>query len=85
MNYQPPQRPDHSDETAATITRLKDRIRLLEVVERLTLVQMTYIRQLEAENDAMRADLLLRDENADTQNHQETLELGKLRTIHTTN
>jgi hypothetical protein len=30
VNYQPPQRPDHSAETAATITRLKDRIRLLE-------------------------------------------------------
>jgi hypothetical protein len=58
VKYQPPQR-GHSSETAATITRLKDRIRLLEVVERLASVQMTYIQQLEAENDAMRADLLL--------------------------
>jgi hypothetical protein len=30
VRYQPPQRPDHSAETAATITRLKERIKRLE-------------------------------------------------------
>jgi len=39
--------------------RLKKRIKLLEVVERLATAQMDYIQQLETENDAMRADLLL--------------------------
>ena len=35
------------------------RIKMLEVVERLSTAQMDYIQQLETENDAMRADLLL--------------------------
>ena len=35
------------------------RIKMLEVVERLATAQMDYIQQLETENDAMRADLLL--------------------------
>ena len=39
--------------------RLKKRIKQLEVVERLATAQMDYIQQLETENDAMRADLLL--------------------------
>lgn len=39
--------------------RLKERIKMLEVVERLSTAQMDYIQQLETENDAMRADLLL--------------------------
>jgi len=39
--------------------RLKKRIKMLEVVERLSTAQMDYIQQLETENDAMRADLLL--------------------------
>jgi len=39
--------------------RLKKRIKMLEVVERLATAQMAYITQLETENDAMRADLLL--------------------------
>jgi len=39
--------------------RLKERIKMLEVVERLATAQMDYIQQLETENDAMRADLLL--------------------------
>jgi len=32
---------------------------MLEVVERLATAQMDYIQQLETENDALRADLLL--------------------------
>jgi len=39
--------------------RLKKRIKMLEVVERLATAQMDYIQQLETENDALRADLLL--------------------------
>jgi len=39
--------------------RLKKRIKMLEVVERLSTAQMDYIQQLEVENDSMRADLLL--------------------------
>ena len=39
--------------------RLKKRIKMLEVVERLSTAQMDYIQQLETENDALRADLLL--------------------------
>jgi len=35
---------------------------MLEVVERLSTAQMDYIQQLETENDAMRADLLLWNE-----------------------
>jgi hypothetical protein len=42
--------------------RLKERIKMLEVVERLATAQMAYIQQLETENDAMRADLLLWNE-----------------------
>ena len=42
--------------------RLKKRIKMLEVVERLATAQMDYIQQLETENDAMRADLLLWNE-----------------------
>ena len=38
------------------------RIKMLEVVERLATAQMDYIQQLETENDAMRADLLLWNE-----------------------
>jgi len=38
------------------------RIKMLEVVERLSTAQMDYIQQLEVENDAMRADLLLWNE-----------------------
>lgn len=41
------------------IIALKDRIKRLEVVERLATAQMAYIQQLETENDSMRADLLL--------------------------
>jgi hypothetical protein len=41
------------------IIALKERIKRLEVVERLSTAQMDYIQQLETENDAMRADLLL--------------------------
>ncbi len=39
--------------------RLQERIKMLEVVERLATAQMDYIQQLETENDALRADLLL--------------------------
>ena len=39
-----------------------ERIKRLEVVERLATAQMDYIQQLETENDAMRADLLLWNE-----------------------
>ena len=50
-------------EFARTIERelnaANDRIKMLEVVERLSTAQMDYIQQLETENDAMRADLLL--------------------------
>jgi hypothetical protein len=55
-----------SDSTAHNIAelgllcrRLERRIKMLEVVERLATAQMAYIQQLETENDAMRADLLL--------------------------
>jgi hypothetical protein len=41
------------------IIALNERIKRLEVVERLATAQMDYIHQLETENDAMRADLLL--------------------------
>ena len=40
-------------------SQLQGRIKMLEVVERLSTAQMDYIQQLETENDAMRADLLL--------------------------
>jgi hypothetical protein len=40
-------------------SQLQERIKMLEVVERLSTAQMDYIQQLETENDAMRADLLL--------------------------
>ncbi len=40
-------------------SQLQKRIKRLEVVERLSTAQMDYIQQLETENDAMRADLLL--------------------------
>ena len=40
-------------------SQLQKRIKMLEVVERLSTAQMDYIQQLEVENDAMRADLLL--------------------------
>ena len=39
--------------------RLERKLKMLEVVERLSTAQMDYIQQLETENDAMRADLLL--------------------------
>ena len=39
--------------------RLERKLKMLEVVERLATAQMDYIQQLEVENDAMRADLLL--------------------------
>jgi len=39
--------------------RLERKLKMLEVVERLSTAQMDYIQQLESENDAMRADLLL--------------------------
>jgi hypothetical protein len=45
VKYQPPQPQSYAAETAALITRLKERIK-----------------QLEEENDAMRADLLLWNE-----------------------
>jgi len=40
-------------------SQLQERIKQLEVVERLSTAQMDYIQQLETENDALRADLLL--------------------------
>jgi len=43
-------------------SQLQKRIKMLEVVERLSTAQMDYIQQLESENDAMRADLLLWNE-----------------------
>ena len=43
-------------------SQLQKRIKMLEVVERLSTAQMDYIQQLEVENDAMRADLLLWNE-----------------------
>jgi len=41
---------------------LKQRIKRLEAVVRLSTVQTDYIQQLETENDALRADLLLWEE-----------------------
>ena len=43
-------------------SQLQARIKMLEVVERLSTAQMDYIQQLETENDSMRADLLLWNE-----------------------
>ena len=73
MKYKPPQPQSYSAETAALITQLKDRIKRLE--EQLMESKNKYavlvadvvlnedkaerIKQLEEENDAMRADLLL--------------------------
>ena len=73
MKYKTLQRPDHSAETAATINRLKDRIKRLEedlmdaknkhaaLVADVALYEDRgeRIKRLEEENDAMRADLLL--------------------------
>jgi hypothetical protein len=44
------------------LSEANDRIKMLEVVERLATAQMDYIQQLESENDALRADLLLWNE-----------------------
>jgi len=48
-----------SAELERELNAAQKRIKMLEVVERLATAQMDYIQQLETENDAMRADLLL--------------------------
>jgi len=51
-----------SAELERELNAAQKRIKMLEVVERLATAQMDYIQQLETENDAMRADLLLWNE-----------------------
>jgi len=50
---------DRIEELELKLESANERIKRLEVVERLSTAQMDYIQQLETENDSMRADLLL--------------------------
>jgi hypothetical protein len=50
---------DRIEELELKLESANERIKRLEVVERLSTAQMDYIQQLETENDALRADLLL--------------------------